>query len=259
MVAPRVQLHGADRHAVGHQRLHGIGDAGTDRPTGFGAIPVGGPVVRPVRQVRRDRVGVPGPPSAPAREPRRPTARAPLRPRRPRRCRACARSRQGPRRGPRAIPNEASPSATQRSPARADGPTGPTRRSAGRHGPATSPSTGGECRLGAGLKSKSSSGPATTGSANCVNAKPRKSASPATWNETCALGRPNQPVAIPVSALVALNRSRCQPSPTDRSTTTPSGTTSSPIERARRPSLTSSPPHTHTFVPTPQPSNVSTG
>ena len=65
VVAPRVQLHGADRHAAGHQGLHCIGDAGTDRPTGFGAIPVGGPVVRPVRQVRRDRVGVPGPPPAP--------------------------------------------------------------------------------------------------------------------------------------------------------------------------------------------------
>ena len=65
VVAPRVQLHGADRHAAGHQGLHRLGDAGTDRPTGFGAIPVGGPVVRPVRQVRRDRVGVPGPPSPP--------------------------------------------------------------------------------------------------------------------------------------------------------------------------------------------------
>ena len=43
-----------------------------------------------------------------------------------------------------------------------------------------------------------------------------------------ALGRANEPVAMPVSAAVARSRSRCQPSPAVRSTTTPSGTTSSP-------------------------------
>ncbi len=107
--------------------------------------------------------------------------------------------------------------------------------------PSNIPSADGECRLWAGWKSKSSVGPATTGNANWVNAKPRKSGSPATRSATCALGRANEPVATPVSAAVARNRSCCQPSPAVRSKTTPSGTATSPGRTSRSVIETSSP------------------
>ena len=159
LVAPRVQLHGADRHAVGHQRLDRVGDAGPDRPTGLGAIPVGGAVVGPVRQVRGDRVGVPRPPRPPGAH------RAPQR--------SSTSAAESPSKMPSVVEKPAgtssrSPCQPQRSAPSATASTCSCGWSSGASQtwrrptrPSSIPSAGGECRFGAGSKSKSSVGPAT--------------------------------------------------------------------------------------------------
>ena len=90
------------------------------------------------------------------------------------------------------------------------------------------PSTGGDRSPGDGLKSNSSEGPATTGSANWVYAKPRKRSSRSSRTATLALGRENEPVEMPVRSRVAVNRTRSSPTSPCRSSTTPSGSTASP-------------------------------
>ena len=88
---------------------------------------------------------------------------------------------------------------------------------------------GGECRLGAGLKSKSKAGPAITGRANWVNAKPRNSASLGTVAGSISIdatGCVNHPFESPARSRSATSLIR-DPS-SDRSTRTPSGRWATP-------------------------------
>ena len=252
LVAPRIQLDGVDRHALGSQRLHRFGDTGPDRPADFGAIPVGGAVVRPVRQVRGDRVGV----ARPAR-PLRLARRTPIAP--------AARPPSPPTKIPSVVEKPAgtssrSPCQPQTSPPSTTPMTCSCGWSSGASNTcccstraSSSPSTGGECRFGrrVEVEVERRTGDHRQARTGCRRTRD-SSGSPSTRTATWAPSRENQPVAMPVRSRVAVNRTRSTPLAPVRSSSTPSGSTASPRRTSGSMTRTSSSWQTATAIRAPE-------